>query len=199
MTAFKFKKSIQLLNFFAISTKGNLNKMKSLKLMWAAERWHLRNYGITIIDDDFFAMKLGPVPSYTKDMAEGCNFLSEEELEYRKSNIESVDNYSFRSLNKFEDSLFSQSAIKAMEISFKEFSKYSPFDLADITHLYPEWSKFSHLIPSVYSRVDMDYIDFFKDPQVNSFSIFNQDIDLLNIMRDMFLDQRNLQKAVYSL
>lgn len=199
MTAFKFEKSIQLLNYFAIAEGGKINKLKALKLVWAAERLNLRNYGSTIVSDDFFAMKLGPVPSFTKDMAEGCATLSEEEAEFRKEYIETIDGYKFKSHKLFDDSFFSNNALNSIELSYSVFGKYSGFKLADITHVYPEWSKFAHLIPSVSSRFDMDYLDFFADPEKQPFDVFKQDKEQLEYFKEYFIEQSELDKAVYSL
>jgi len=198
MLVFKFQKSIQLLNFFARLEGGTINKLKALKLMWAAERLHLRTHGLTIVNDDFYAMKYGPVPSFTKDMAEGCNSLSEEEAAYRNDNIQTVSDYSFKSNELFDDSYFSANAINSMESSYSIFGQYDGFELADITHLYPEWSKFSHVIPQIISRADMDYIDFFNDPKEHPFKIFQQDPDSLIFLKDYFIEQTTFNKAIYN-
>lgn len=198
MAAFKFQKSIQLLNFFAVLEGGTINRLKALKLMWAAERFHLRTNGLTIINDDFFAMKLGPVPSFTKDMAEGCNSLSEEESEYRNEVLQNVSEYSYKSNRAFDDSFFSKNGIVAMEKSYSAFGKYDGFELADITHLYPEWSKFSHLIPSVTSRADMDYLDFFNNPKEVYFKIFKQDDEKLAFLKEYFVEQTQFTEAIYN-
>lgn len=199
MSIFKFQKSIQLLNFFALKEGGTINKMKALKLMWAAERLHLRTHGMTIINDDFFAMKYGPVPSFTKDMAEGGNSLSDEESAYRSEYLITISDYSFGSGKGFDDAHFSNNAITSLEKVFEEFGKYDGFELADITHLYPEWSKFSQLIPKVMSRADMNYLDFFSDPKDLYFKIFNQDQEDLVYLKNLFIEQSQFNDAVYSL
>jgi uncharacterized phage-associated protein len=199
MSAFTFIKSIQLLAYFSNKEGGRLDKLKALKLVWAAERYHLRNFGKTIINDDFFAMQYGPVPSFTKDMVEGGNTLSDKESEYRDQYLKTISGISFKAIQKFDDSVFSENALEAMDRAYHSFKRYNGFQLADITHLYPEWSKFSHLIPKVHSRIDMDYIDFFNDPIENPYEIFKQDADKLEFMKDYYIEQNNLHKAVYSL
>jgi uncharacterized phage-associated protein len=198
MNPFRFQKSIQLLNYFSVLEGGSLNKLKALKLMWASERLSLRTYGVTIIDDDFYAMKLGPVPSFTKDMAEGSESLSEEEAEFRNQYIKTTSKNAFRSLNSFDDSYFSESALKSMEAAYNTFGKFDGFELANITHLYPEWSKFSHFFPQ-YSRFDMDYQDFFNNPNTEYFDIFKQDPEQLIFMKQYFADENILTKAMYSI
>lgn len=199
MTIFKFQKSIQLLNYFAEREGGKLNKLKALKLVWAAERYNLRNFGSSIVNDDFFAMKLGPVPSFTKDMAEGLGTLSDEEAAFRNEYIETISSISFKSNKPFDGDFFSRNALVSMEKSYEFFGKYDGFQLADITHLYPEWSKFAHLIPNVSSRFDMSYLDFFGDPKDQPFEIFNQNREQLDYLKEYFIDQQELNRAVYSI
>jgi len=198
MNPFKFQKSIQLLNYFSILEGGKLNKLKALKLMWAAERLSLRNYGTTIIGDDFFAMKLGPVPSFTKDMAEGSALLSDEESAYRQEYIKTTSKNDFSSVNSFDDSYFSSSSLTSINTAYEVFGGYDGFKLADITHLYPEWSKFAHLFPQ-FSRFDMDYEDFFKDPADQPFKIFNQEPDKLEFMKNYFIEENAFTNALYSI
>ena len=68
------RKSTQALNYFArLSARGApqpLNKMKALKLLFFADRYHLRKYGRPVSDCAYFAMKNGPVASEAKNIAE---------------------------------------------------------------------------------------------------------------------------------
>jgi len=199
MTPFQFQKSIQMLTFFCEEEGGVMNKMKALKLVWATERLHLRKHGSLIINDDFYAMKFGPVPSFTKDMVEGGFSLSEEEIEYRSLNIQASNNLEFRQVGQFEPNIFSRNALRSMEEVMSKFQKYDQFQLRDITHLYPEWSKFAHLFPQYASRKDMDVLDFFDNPVQEHFDIFKQDSEHLSFMKEFFMEREQLSKAVYSL
>src|SRR5438270_13824448 len=68
------RKSTQALNYFArLAARGapeSINKMKALKLLFFADRYHLRKYGRPVSDCSYFAMKNGPVASEAKIVAE---------------------------------------------------------------------------------------------------------------------------------
>lgn len=66
---FDYKKATQALNFFALKEGGTINKMKALKLIYFAERYHLRKYGRPVTNDDYWAMGLGTVPSGSRDIS----------------------------------------------------------------------------------------------------------------------------------
>ena len=55
-------------------------KMKALKLVYIADRYHLRKYGRLITNDTYFAMNYGPVPSGTKDIAEASEVFLDRSL-----------------------------------------------------------------------------------------------------------------------
>src|ERR1700681_3309737 len=82
--SFSHRKATQALNFFANRAGGSINKMKVLKLVYFADRYHLRKYGRPVVGDEYVAMNYGPVASGTKDLAEMSYFLGEEEESYAK-------------------------------------------------------------------------------------------------------------------
>lgn len=53
---FDYRKTTQALNFFAVKNGGHINKMRSIKLIYFADRFHLRKYGRPITNDEYFAM-----------------------------------------------------------------------------------------------------------------------------------------------
>ena len=58
--------------------------MKAIKLIYLADRLHLRKYGRPIIGDMYWAMKLGPVGSLAKRVAELTD-MPEDALLYAKN------------------------------------------------------------------------------------------------------------------
>ncbi len=63
--SFSHRKATQALNFFAAKAGGKINKMKALKLVFFADRYHLRKYGRPVVGDEYLAMNYGPVASGT--------------------------------------------------------------------------------------------------------------------------------------
>jgi uncharacterized phage-associated protein len=65
------RKAAQALNYFARQEGGSINKLKALKLLFFADRYHLRKFGRPVSECTYFAMAHGPVASEAKNIAEG--------------------------------------------------------------------------------------------------------------------------------
>ena len=131
-------------------------------------------------------MKLGPVGSQTKDIAELSN-LSSEAYNYSKKYIKPSDEkkQSFVSLKPEDLSLFSKTDIECLELVYNKFSDKDQFELADITHTYPEWIKYKKDIDAGKKRVRMSYEDFFTEFPKND-ALFNQSKAELELAKDSF-------------
>jgi len=165
---FSYTKATQALNFFAIKNGGEINKMKALKLLYFAERYHLRKYGRLITNDTYYAMEYGPVASVAKTLSEGLRDFSQGndmEADYASRYICPKGNRrEIKSLKAVETEVFSQSDIEAFEFAWGRFSSFDQFQLSDITHLYPEWKKHEAALSSgTVSRMGMDALDFLED------------------------------------
>ena len=65
------KKIIQALAYIAYQQPDHkVNNMKAYKLLWLADRYHLRQTGRTITGDVFYALPHGVVPSDAKNIVE---------------------------------------------------------------------------------------------------------------------------------
>ncbi len=158
------KKGTQALNFFAIKEGGIINKMKALKLIYFADRFHLRKYGRLVTNDIYLAMRYGPVPSAVKNIAESNDFLEDDIKEYSNIYVEPSDNLVLKSIDKIDESVFSESDIEALNFAWKQFGKYTQFQLAELTHYYPEWKRWETFLGSLGSCWQMDILDFLEDP-----------------------------------
>lgn len=187
---FFYKKATQALNFFAVKDGGIINKMKALKLIWLSERYHLRKYGKLIFNDSYFALKNGAVASATKDLAyDSASYLETEEAEYRNEFISDSGEYNFLSKKAPNLIVFSKSEVEAMELIYSTFGHLDHFQLSDLSHKYPEWSKFENnfVDTRTTSRYLMDYDDFFKNPSNReNHSLFNQSEHFLNLSKEYF-------------
>jgi len=126
--------------------------MYLLKMIFFADRYHLRHFGITATDDIYFAMKHGPVASSTWDLLKNSRYSAVRPLSEIYVSIEKQD----------EDEL-SESFREALDFALKEFGNYKSFELSDITHCYPEWKKHEADL-ATSNRIQMDMRDFFDDP-----------------------------------
>lgn len=163
---FDFKKATQALNYLAKKTDGKINKMFAIKLIYFADRYHLRKYGRPVTNDEYVAMKYGAVGSKTKDIAENTSFLDDIERNYRNRYIVNKESYDIQSIEEVDMDVFSDSDVEALNFAIKNLGRFDQFELADISHAYPEWKKFESAFDSGRSAAfNMNYEDFFKDAE----------------------------------
>ena len=163
--SFSHRKATQALNFFARRAGGSINKMKALKLVYFADRYHLRKYGRPVVGDEYLAMNYGPVASGTKDLAEMSDFLGEEEERYAKRFIRPAESaITYASINHVDARVLSESDREALEFAWKRFGRTTEFALSKLTHRYPDWKKHEPALASkTVSRAPMNYRDFLED------------------------------------
>jgi len=166
---FAYDKATQALNFFAIQNKNPLNKMKALKILYFADRFHFRRYGRLISNDTYYAMKKGLVASSSRDILElNGEYLSKEEIDYAQQFIKKAkDEYEYISEKNYDDDVFSDSEIEALKYSWEKYKEYDWATLSNLTHLYPEWKKHEKDLDDD-RRVAIDVLDFLEDPENES-------------------------------
>ena len=158
---FSHRKATQTLNFFAGKAGGQINKLKALKLVFFADRYHLRQYGRPITNDEYHAMEYGPVPSGCKDLAEMSSFLDPNERSYAERFLKPSSQYDYASVAGVETPVFSESDLEALEFAWRHFGKFDKFRLAEITHAFPEWKRHAIALQSPdVSRIPMSYRHF---------------------------------------
>jgi len=167
--SFSHRKATQALNFFARKAGGRINKMKALKLVYFADRFHLRKFGRPVVGDEYLAMNYGPVASSTKDLAEMSDFLGEEEQRYAKRFIRPADSaITYESVHDLDKKVLSASDQEALTFAWSRFGRVDKFELSKLTHRYPDWKRHKAALQSnVVTRVPMNYRDFLDDPEGN--------------------------------
>lgn len=193
---FDYKKATQAINYLIKKEGGKIEKLKLIKLVYLADRYHLRRYGRPIVNDTYFAMPLGPVGSSVKDIAEFSDFLAQEEVDYASKFISRGQQmHTVVSLAEVDNKVFSQSELEALEFAYKEFGKDTPINLVNITHNYPEWTKFKAALESKETtREPMNYTDFFKNSNISG-DKFSIDPATLEASKELF--EENFQVAEY--
>lgn len=197
MKGFNYKKAVQSLNFLASLSKGSMNSMKALKLVWFADRLHLRKYSRPITNDIYYAMKFGPVASGSRDLI-GQNGLSEDELAYRNQFIDnSPDNkYFYISLNDVDTTVFSESELELLRWSYETFGGMSHFEISKFSHHYPEWKKFEGEFGGEKSRFKMSYEDFFLQADIPNDPFGNVSELALNYAREAYLEEKAIEETL---
>lgn len=184
---FDYCKATQALNYFAQREGGRINKMKALKLLYFADRYHIRKYGRLITNDNYLAMQHGPVPSTSKDIAEANDYLDDEVKAYSSQFIQPLDNLVLRSVRKADESVLSDSDMEALRFAWDNFGHCDQFELRDLTHDYPEWLTRKDYLDDA-SCLPMDLLEFVKDPATNVNKCFElSDKDKL-IRRDQLIE-----------
>lgn len=187
-----YQKATQALNFLAEKKNGKINKMKAIKLIYLADRLHLRKYGRPIVGDIYWAMKLGPVGSRIKLVAELD--IPSNVLAYTKKYIQSADikKQSFISLKSPDLGVFSKTDIECLESVYNFFGDNDQFELAELTHQYPEWKKHERALRSGKKRLSMKYDDFFAEADKND-PLFSQKKSELEASRELFGESREIK------
>jgi len=196
---FDYEKATQALNYLAKLGGGQINKMKALKLIWLAERFHLRKYGRLILNDEYLAMDFGPVASSTKDIAQlQKDYLSANEYDYACRYIQSTSGKrDIKSIDNPDLDVFSDSETEALDEVFKNFGKYNQYKLAEFSHEYPEWKKHESMLKTGnISRVDMNYDDFFENPQSIKNDFFSEDKIQLQTAKSVFQETNAVENAL---
>lgn len=186
-------KVTQVLNYMAKKLGGKVEKFKAIKLIYLADKYHLRRYGRLVTGDQYIAMKLGPVQSGVKDIADLSDFLGTEEREYASRFIHKKG-HEIKSINEIEYNELSETDIEALDFVLERFGNFSDSELIELTHKGYEWKKHENEL-RLKSRVDMDILDFFedsaddyisevtKDTKEAAFGFYKEDMEVNAILR----------------
>lgn len=191
MRGFQYKKTVQALVFFT-DERGEQNKMKALKLIWLADRLHLRKYARTITGDIYFALPKGPVASTTRDILERYGLGSTEE-EYVDQYLDvQTDKYTYRALEKLDENVFSISDLDVMTKIKESYFHLNPFDLSDASHEFPEWKQYkSAFDKGLITRERIDTLDLFLDFEDSS-HLFVGDDELTSATKELFIQNNKV-------
>jgi len=167
------------------SNEDRFNKAYLLKMIFFADRYHLRHFGFLATEDKYCAMKNGPVASVTFDI------LKKNWDEY-SSDVEEISEHDV-CIKEQSDDYLSESFKESLDFALNEFKNYSWSVLSDISHCYPEWKKHEKELLSRKS-VDMSDLDFFEDIENErdlakfgkNTDPFKEDKDFLALMKEDF-------------
>lgn len=191
--SFQYETSTQALNYLATKSGGSINKTKALKLVFFADRYHLRKYGRPVTGDEYLAMDYGPVASGVKDLAEMTSFLDAKVEDYAKIFLEPVGRYDYRSLAPVDFEQLSESDIEALDYVWDKFGRFDWTVLYKLTHEYPEWKK--HEVALKHNtNVRMDYLDFLFDPPASFDPCFPLTADDKEVVADMLREKSKIAR-----
>lgn len=179
---FNLRKATEALNYFASKQSNKeIDKLKALKLIWLADRYHARQYGRTITDDTCCAMPLGTVPSNTKGYLDTLQPNND-------SALIPIGKYTYKSTRDPNLKVFSKTDLDALNIIFDKFGGMEGKELVKYTHTLPEWKRFESNIknPQKKSSYPVKIGDIFQNTD-DEIGLFNDDDDLLEITEELLL------------
>lgn len=158
------KASTQALYYISKKLEKPLDKWTGLKLVFFADRYHIRKYGRTITDDFYYAMEHGPVGSTTYDVLK-FNTNTSHEKKYIEYFLEKEGDKCKAKNKNLKLDYLSETDIEALDFAINTFGKFSSKRIKDISHLYPEWNRFKKTLnTNDITRIEMNIVDFFNDP-----------------------------------
>lgn len=148
---FEFETIVQA-TYYLLKKLGKAGKIKLIKLLYFADKYHLVHYGRTLTNDTYFAMENGPVGTLTKDVLSLKDSLfSTKDLEYVKKYIQNIQYpkynlYQVATKDIEELEMLSETDIEALNFVMKAFGNKSREELSDYSHYYPEWKQYEILL-----------------------------------------------------
>lgn len=135
---------VEALHYVLTKTK-RAGKIKLIKLVYLADKYHLLKYGRTVTNDDYYAMEFGPVGTTVKDVLMFDKEMLAKEYKYL-SKLIGKDNDDFVAISdKVHYDHLSKTDMEALDFVIGKFGKMTGKQLTNYTHRYPEWAQYAHL------------------------------------------------------
>lgn len=183
------RKIIQALTYIAYQQPGHkINSMKAYKLLWLADRYHLRQYGRTITGDTFFALPHGVVPSDAKNVVEHQATHIPTDEKYRDKYIKRLGKYSFQAITEPDVMLFSDSDQEVLDKILQAYGALDQYELEKLSHKFPEWLAYESKLQAVGTpkayKIDIDY--FFDEAKEDNSGLFADDPEKIALIKEYF-------------
>lgn len=140
MFKFNSKKSIETI-LWIIQHDPSPNLYRTLKIIYAADKFHLNNYGRPVTGDRYVALRHGTVPSAIYDMLKNNDPLSLQSLKLDNYPFELAVHHSLKAGRTPKLGEFSESDIEALEFGLNEYAAMSFSEIEKKNHLEPGWQK----------------------------------------------------------
>ena len=129
-----------------------VDRLKLIKLIWLADRWHLNQYGRKITKADYYALPFGPVASQVLDL-----------LKRNEDCIKKIGNNQV-ALAQADEKYLSQTDRDILNKVWDEMNKLGQLELVDFSHNFPEWKRYETYLkdssmPNSYRMVEEDFFE----------------------------------------
>jgi uncharacterized phage-associated protein len=204
---FDYEKTIQLLAY--IQKKANTtDKLALIKLLFFADRMHLRRYSSLISHDVYYALKNGPAASKTLNVLNHSNYLESDVFKTKTKLLAKIQllNSNERIIKETSTTCLTEEEKKVVDNIVEIFGNFPVNTLIDITHDYPEWKRYEDLLNSGLTDGELVQMnDFFKNPDVskspaltkyfNKIDPLYEDEDFLEEMKEFYFEGESLRNA----
>jgi uncharacterized phage-associated protein len=167
------KKITQVVNYLLRKDDNKkLDEYKLVKLVWAADRFHLRNYAKLVTGDHYYAMAKGPVGSMTKDVIEFNEDYIKLDTQYLERFIKKQSTNGSTTIESVDDpdmDELSLTDIEALDFAWSIIGGMTPAQAIEFTHNYPEWTVHEGSVANG-GRMSIDLDRMLQDPVDSAFS-----------------------------
>lgn len=177
-------KTVQVMAYIAKGLGRGVSKLDMLKLIFLADRYHLRKYARTITGDTYTAMKYGPVANASKLLIE-CLDDSIYARDYLTVTYNTSPSRRYEVLHatgKVDVSLLSETDCEALDQVIASSRNFG--NLVNFTHRFPEWSKHAESVESG-EHPAMDLVDCFESCDAEYCDIPD---DLVEMSKSIYLE-----------
>jgi hypothetical protein len=195
---FNVEKIIQVLAYIQRQIKSDAkDKLKLIKLLFFADRYHLRKYLSFISFDIYYALRNGPAASKTLNVINRYDdFLDiSPEITALLNKVEIQDKNN-RIIHENETNYLSKVEMVVLDYICKTFGNFTTTTLIELTHDYPEWKRYEHLFTNGFGDSELIIIDdFFENPIIDNspaLKTYFNGIDPLYMEKETLLDIKEI-------
>jgi uncharacterized phage-associated protein len=205
--SFDIEKIIQVLAYIQQKTEC-LDKLKLIKLLFFADRMHLRKYLSFISFDIYYALRSGPAASKTLDVINRSKTHFSDTAPENLMLLDKIDivNKNTRIIREKNTGYMSKVEMNVLDSVCEIFGNFSAKALVNITHDYPEWKRYQTWFSSQSKRGRLIVIeDFFKNPDIkespalqkyfNGIDPLYEDEEHLNDVKEIYLENEAIKSA----
>lgn len=134
--------------YYILNKIKKADKIKLVKLIYLADKYHLIHYGRTVTNDDYYAMEHGPVGTTVKDILSFDPFnISSVGYKYISKLVKVIDKNNFKAKPNatINFDMLSESDKEALDFVITKFGHMKSWNLKEFTHKYPEWYQYEKL------------------------------------------------------
>jgi uncharacterized phage-associated protein len=151
LVGFRSRKAAQICAFFAVKSKGIIEKLKLIKLVYFSERKTLADYHRPMLFDELFSLPHGPICSSTLNGIDGeiHGHLWDDFLARNGNAIVAMKNFNRDDLDEISDD-----EIATLEKIWKDLGHMTASQLRNYSHENcPEYTETEGRIPIAYREV----------------------------------------------